>query len=342
MKKTILPILILLLIIPAACSALKGDKTVVSPAETDVMNRVTAAESTSARAATAEQTSTELFEGARQEKDGDSPTVASSGLVRPKSTFTGLPPMSPVTFEVHDPNNARGLKTARIDYGFGVAKNGKPNEISVSNQAAFDSSGTGAICLDTRSNGMPVYLTFDCGYENGLTASILDTLKEKGVPAAFFCTLSHIKDSPELIARMIKEGHTVGNHSSTHADFSKLSRAEMVREILDCDNYLRLNFGYTSPYFRFPEGAYSENSLELVADLGYTSVFWSAAYEDWDTSKPHGAEYAVKTVTDRLHPGAVILLHAVSEDNAAAMGEIIDKTREMGYVFKPLSDLPAR
>ena len=111
----------------------------------------------------------------------------------------------------------------------------------------------------------------------------------------------------------------------------------MMTEIQTCDNYLRENFGYSSPFFRFPEGAYSEDALDLVRSLGYVSVFWSVAYSDWDTSTSKGKEYAVKTVTDRLHPGAVILLHACSKDNVEALGDIIDWARNQGYKFVPLT-----
>ncbi|MBQ8910014.1 MAG: polysaccharide deacetylase family protein, partial [Oscillospiraceae bacterium] len=104
-----------------------------------------------------------------------------------------------------------------------------------------------------------MYLTFDNGYEyENLTADILDTLKEKDVKAAFFVTLSYAKQNPELVRRMIDEGHIVGNHSATHPSFPKISRTEMAKEIAELDNYLVENFSYSSPYFRFPSGEYSE------------------------------------------------------------------------------------
>ena len=164
-------------------------------------------------------------------------------------------------------------------------------------------------------------------------------LKKKNIHAAFFCTLSNIKDEPELIARMITEGHIVGNHSTTHPSFAEIDRTKMAEEIEKCDNYLRTKFGYTSPFFRFPKGEYSESALELVNSLGYKCVFWSLAYNDWNTDAQKGGDYAFKTVTARLHPGAVMLLHSVSADNAAALERIIDYAEENGYTFKELSDL---
>lgn len=255
-------------------------------------------------------------------------------------TFTGFTALPSVTFEVNDPGNTRGLSTAAINHSFGVAKDGKPHDISVNSQNFFESKGYNAVTYDTKSTEKVLYLTFDCGYENGYTFKVLDTLKEKNVSAAFFCTLDHVKAEPELITRMIKEGHIVGNHSDNHPNFSKISRTQMAEEIQSMDNYLREKFGYTSPYFRFPEGAYNESALDLVGSLGYKSVFWSLAYSDWDTSKQKGKQYAFDTVTARLHPGAIILLHSVSADNAEALGDIIDYALAQGYVFKPLTQLP--
>ena len=266
-------------------------------------------------------------------KAGSTATVLGDG-----KTYTGLPSLPLVQFKVEDPENTRGLNNEKKGYGFGVAKDGKPNQISVNNQAYFDNGGFNALALDTKTQEKVLYLTFDCGYENGYTAKILDTLKEKNVPAVFFCTLPQVKDYPQLIARMINEGHIVGNHSVTHPSFPTISRIQMAEEIQGMDDYLRTNFGYSEPYFRYPMGEYSDNALELVNSLGYKCIFWSVAYSDWDLSNQKGKDYAFKTVTDRLHPGAVILLHAVSPDNSAALGDIIDYARGQGYTFKSLRD----
>ena len=137
---------------------------------------------------------------------------------------------------------------------------------------------------------------------------------------------------------MIKEGHIVGNHSATHPSFSEISRQQMIKEIEETENYLRENFGYAAKFFRFPAGEYTENALDAVKSMGYMSVFWSVAYDDWNTENVRGKNYAVEKVMSRLHPGAVILLHSVSKDNAAALGEIIDKARAEGYVFKGLDE----
>ena len=250
-------------------------------------------------------------------------------------TYTGLDPLPEIRLPVVDPENVRGISTKPINHSFGVSKNGEPHEISVNNQKLYEKYG--ALCLDTTGEKV-IYLTFDCGYENGCTEKILDTLKLKKVPAAFFVTLPHVKSCPELIARMVNEGHIVGNHSVNHPNFSTISRSKMAEEIEGLDNYLRAHFGYSAPYFRFPEGACSESALDLVQNLGYTSVFWSSAYADWDTKNLKGKQYTFETVTSRLHPGCVLLLHAVSPDNAEALGDIIDYALAQGYKFKSLSE----
>lgn len=243
-------------------------------------------------------------------------------------------------FTVNDPDNLLGLSTTRIGFSYGVASNGKPHNQSIINQSNFDKMpNVEALALDTKSTDKVMYLTFDNGYEyQNLTADILDTLKEKDVKAAFFITLSYAKYNKDLVRRMIDEGHIVGNHSANHPSYPSISRTKMAEEIALLDTYLIENFSYTSPYFRFPSGEYSECALELVTSIGYKSVFWSSAYADWDTSTQKGEQYAYDTVTSRFHPGAVILLHAVSSDNAQALGRIIDTARSEGYTFKTLDD----
>lgn len=244
------------------------------------------------------------------------------------------------TYTVIDPENTKGLSTKYNGFSYGVAKDGVPHTQSVINQQTFDGfENVQALALDTKTEEKVLYLTFDNGYEyENLTADILDTLKEKNVKAAFFVTLSYAKQNPQLVQRMIDEGHIVGNHSTTHPSFPKLTRVQMAEEIATLDNYLRENFSYTSPYFRFPSGEYSHCAMELATSLGFRSVFWSVAYADWDTTAQKGADYAFSTVTSRLHSGAVILLHAVSQDNADMLGRLIDEARDQGYAFRTLDE----
>lgn len=184
-----------------------------------------------------------------------------------------------------------------------------------------------------------LYLTFDEGYENGFTGQILDTLKEKGVPAAFFITGPYLEKNGDLIQRMVDEGHIVGNHSVNHPNMpSRGTKAAMQEEILNLDRRFFELYGQHMTYFRPPEGAYSERSLAATNDLGYKTVLWSFAYKDWETDNQKGADYAFESVMPYLHNGCVILLHAVSKDNTEALGRIIDSAREAGYTFKSLDE----
>ncbi|MGI5893726.1 MAG: polysaccharide deacetylase family protein [Candidatus Merdivicinus sp.] len=181
-----------------------------------------------------------------------------------------------------------------------------------------------------------IYLTFDCGYENGNTAPILDTLKEKGVSAVFFVISDYVNRQPELVQRMIEEGHTIGNHSDTHLCMPEQTIECCEQEIMNLHNRMIEDYDYTMTLFRPPAGEFSERTLALTDQLGYRTVFWSYAYADWDPNKQIGPEKALARVTGALHPGAIYLLHAVSPDNAAILGDFIDTAREQGYEFSVL------
>ncbi|WP_274654776.1 delta-lactam-biosynthetic de-N-acetylase [Paenibacillus humicola] len=188
-----------------------------------------------------------------------------------------------------------------------------------------------------------IYLTFDNGYENGYTAQILDVLKAKKVPAIFFVTGHYVKDQPELLKRMAAEGHLIGNHSWSHPDMTQVSDAQIEQELGKVKAAVAETAGQREMlYLRPPRGIFSERTLAASGKLGYTNVFWSVAYKDWDTKAQRGRQYAYDQVTKQLHPGAVILLHAVSKDNAEALGGIIDEARRRGYTFASLDALTAR
>jgi peptidoglycan-N-acetylmuramic acid deacetylase len=178
-----------------------------------------------------------------------------------------------------------------------------------------------------------ICLTFDEGYENGYTPAILDTLKEKGVKAIFFVTYDFAKSNPELIERMIDEGHIIGNHSYRHYTLDEVSTEEATEEIVYLDNYMKETFQYRMTLFRFPKGEFSENTLALADSLGYKSVFWSFAYTDWDTENPTDKDEAYQTITDNFHNGEIMLLHAVSQTNAEILGSVIDEAINQGYTF---------
>lgn len=178
-----------------------------------------------------------------------------------------------------------------------------------------------------------VILTFDQGYENGYTAKILDTLKEKGVHAIFFLTGDYAKKETALVNRMIDEGHTLGNHGMTHAQFPKLSDDELKEEIMSLHDFVKETYGYEMQYLRPPCGEFSERSLETTQSLGYKTIMWSFAYVDWNTDDQPPENKALDKMLCSAHDGAVYLLHSVSETNANVLGKMIDGLREKGYTL---------
>lgn len=178
-----------------------------------------------------------------------------------------------------------------------------------------------------------ICLTFDEGYENGYTEQILDTLAEKDVKAVFFCTYDYVRDNPELVQRMINEGHIIGNHSYSHYNMTEIDIDTAAEEITLMHDYVEENFNYSMGYFRFPEGVFSEQTIALAAELGYRSVFWSFAYADWDVDNPPAEDEAFEKITSSTHNGEIMLLHAVSETNANILGSVIDNIREQNYTF---------
>lgn len=174
------------------------------------------------------------------------------------------------------------------------------------------------------------YLTFDEGYENGYTPAILDVLKQKDAKAVFFVTLPFVKTQPELIQRMIDEGHVVGNHTSHHWNPTAKSMEDACQDIKELDDYMQEHFHYKMTLYRPPEGAFSEQTLAMAQQMGYTTVLWSFAYADWDPNNQIGNEAALAKTTKFIHEGAVYLLHAVSKDNAEILGNLIDQVRGQG------------
>ena len=210
---------------------------------------------------------------------------------------------------------------------------GERPEFTAAQIAAMDTYG----CLYMGKEDKGLYLTFDEGYENGYTASILDTLKEKGVPAAFFITMPYMESHPDLVGRMVEEGHIVGNHTVNHPSLPTVTDdKKLEEEIVGLTRAFSEKFGSTMRYLRPPKGEYNARTLALTQKMGYTNVFWSFAYEDWAQNESRGKAYAYTKVMAGLHGGAVILLHAVSRDNAEALGDIIDSARAAGYEFRSL------
>ena len=188
-----------------------------------------------------------------------------------------------------------------------------------------------------------IYLTFDCGYENGYTASILDTLKKHNAPAAFFVVGNMIESAPDLIRRMVAEGHIVGNHTYHHPDMSSISeQSAFQKELESLEALFQETTGQTmSKYYRPPQGKYNVENLRQAKALGYKTILWSLAYVDWYVDDQPTPEQAYSKLLPRIHDGAIVLLHSTSRTNAEILDELLTKWEEMGFSFASLDQLPA-
>ena len=186
-----------------------------------------------------------------------------------------------------------------------------------------------------------IYLTFDVGYENGNTASILDTLKKHNVSATFFVVGTYIESDPELVKRMAEEGHIVGNHTWHHPDMSQIATLDTFKkELVDVeDAYREVTGEEMTKFYRPPQGKYSESNLQMAQELGYKTFFWSLAYVDWYDDNQPTKEEAFDKLLGRIHPGAIVLLHSTSDTNSLILDELIQKWEEMGYTIRPLTEL---
>lgn len=186
-----------------------------------------------------------------------------------------------------------------------------------------------------------IYLTFDVGYENGNTASILDTLKKHNVSATFFVVGTYIESDPELVKRMAEEGHIVGNHTWHHPDMSQIAAMDAFKkELEDVENaYLEVTGEEMTKFYRPPQGKYSEANLKMAQELEYKTFFWSLAYVDWYDDNQPSREEAFEKLLGRIHPGAIVLLHSTSDTNALILDELIQKWEEMGYTIRSLTEL---
>ena len=231
------------------------------------------------------------------------------------------------------------LLTETEDWGLGFGAEGqKPT----GNATAAELAGYDAYYCG-QGDEKVIYLTFDCGYENGNTEPILDALKKHNAPATFFVVGHFLESAPEIAKRMVEDGHTVGNHTYHHPDMSKISdKASFQKEMDDVAALFKeVTGGELAMYYRPPQGKYSKENLQMAKDLGYSTFFWSLAYVDWNQDSQPSHEEAFSKLTKRIHPGAIVLLHSTSKTNGEIMDELLTKWEEMGYTFRPLADLAA-
>lgn len=223
------------------------------------------------------------------------------------------------------------------NWGLGFQGEGQP---PTANATVDELKKHNAYYLDDTSEKV-IYLTFDAGYENGYTPTILDALKKHNVPSTFFLVGNYIKTSPDLVNQMVSEGHIVANHTYSHPDMSKISdKDSFKKELTDLEiEYEKATGQQMKKYYRPPQGIYSEGNLKMANELGYKTFFWSLAYVDWYVDNQPTKEEAFDKLIGRIHPGAVVLLHSTSETNAEILDELLGEWKDMGYTFKTLDDL---
>ena len=227
------------------------------------------------------------------------------------------------------------LSNKKIGWGIKRNDNHEQPDLGANNKKLIDENED--IAMGNNENKY-VYLTFDNGYEAGYTSKILDTLKENDVKAAFFITGHYLNSQPDLVERMINEGHIVGNHTVNHYSMPDLSDEEIKKEVQTLHTAVYEKFNYEMKYLRPPRGEFSQRTLNFTKSLGYTTVMWSFAYDDWDENKQGREEYAKEKILSNIHNGCVMLLHANSKDNANILDEIIKEIKNMGYEFKTLDE----
>ena len=222
-------------------------------------------------------------------------------------------------------------------WGFKPTRNEVPVEIGEPLEGLLDKYGA---IYKGNTDKKVVYLTFDNGYENGFTESILKTLREEQAPATFFLTGHYLTSATDLVNQMVKDGHIIGNHSYGHPNMARLSPNEMVMEWTQFDQKLKELTGIERTYYaRPPEGTFNEQLLKVGVENNYQHVFWSIAFKDWLKDERRGYEYAYNALMNQLHPGAIILMHTVAQDNAEALPKFIKAAKEKGYTFGSLDDL---
>ena len=231
--------------------------------------------------------------------------------------------------------NAQALSTKKIGWGIKRNYNHQQPDLGKTNKELLEKNNGIAIGNSVDKN---IYLTFDEGYEAGYTEQILSTLKENNVKATFFITAHYLNTQPDLVKQMIDEGHIVGNHTVNHKSMPTLSDEQINSEVMELHKSIYEKFEYEMKYIRPPMGEFSEKSISVTNSLGYKTVMWSFAYEDWNENKQPEEQNAKKKIIDNVHNGEIMLLHGNSKTNTNILGDIIKEIKSMGYEFKSLDE----
>lgn len=232
-------------------------------------------------------------------------------------------------------NSTSSTSTENWGLGFGESGTQPTGNVTAEELAKYNAYYIGS------SEENTIYLTFDCGYENGNTPAILDALKKHNAKATFFVVGHFLESAPDLVNRMVQEGHTVGNHTYHHPDMSSISTKESFQKELDDVRslYQQTTGQEMAMYYRPPQGKYNIQNLKMAQELGYHTFFWSLAYVDWNTDSQPTHEEAFSKLIPRIHPGAIVLLHNTSKTNGEILDELLTKWEEMGYQFGTLDEL---
>ena len=225
--------------------------------------------------------------------------------------------------------------------GWGIKRNSNHEQPDVGSNNRKILEENNGICLGNIEKKI-ICLTFDEGYKSGYTKQILKTLKENKVQATFFITAHYINSQPDLVKQMIDEGHIIGNHTVNHKSMPELTEDQIRTEIMDLHQTISQKYNYEMKYLRPPKGEFSEKTLQQTNQLGYKTVMWSFAYEDWDENKQPNEETAKKKILDNLHNGEIMLLHGNSKTNTNILDTIIKEAKKMGYEFKSLDELETK
>ncbi len=231
--------------------------------------------------------------------------------------------------------NIEGLNNKKIGWGIKRNDNHEQPDVGTLNKQILDKYEGYSI---GNKDSKKVYLTFDEGYEAGYTEKILEILKQNEVNATFFITAHYVNTQPELVQRMIDEGHIIGNHTVNHKSMPDLDCDTIKKEVMTLHTSIFEKYNYEMKYLRPPKGEYSEKTIAYTKSLGYTTVMWSFAYDDWDESKQGREDYAKQKILDNVHNGAIILLHGNSKDNTNVLDYCIKEIKKMGYEFKSLDE----
>ena len=208
-------------------------------------------------------------------------------------------------FTILDMSNERAIKTnSQLNnkkIGWGIKRNDNHDQPDVGEENKKVLEENNGICLGNKDKKV-IYLTFDEGYEAGYTEKILTTLRENNVKATFFITAHYLNTQEELVKKMIDEGHILGNHTVNHKSMPDLTNEQIQKEVMDLHTAVYQKFNYEMKYIRPPKGEYSERTVAYTNTLGYKTVMWSFAYDDWDENKQGREDYGKKMVLNNIHP----------------------------------------